>query len=76
VSLTPAIKLLLQESNQSIGIKMPISVFSRNIWFLILISRGQMTVLLPLRTLIKSSNISYQVPQTRPAHLMKRRSAF
>jgi len=29
----------LQESNQLIGIKMPTSVFSRNIWFLIPISR-------------------------------------
>jgi len=32
-------KLSLQESNQLIGIKMPTSVFSRNIWFLIPISR-------------------------------------
>jgi len=29
----------LQESNQSIGIKMPTSGFSRNIWLLIPISR-------------------------------------
>jgi len=32
-------KLSLQESNQLIGIKMPTSVFSRNIWFLNPISR-------------------------------------
>jgi len=35
VSFIPAKKLPLQESNQLIGFKMPISVFFRNIWFLI-----------------------------------------
>jgi len=39
VSSIPAKKLSLQESNQLIGIKMPTSGFSRNIWFLILIFR-------------------------------------
>jgi len=35
-------KLSLQESNQLIGIKMPTSGFSRNVWFLIPISiRGE-----------------------------------
>jgi len=33
-------KLALQEPNQLIGIKMPNSGFSRNIWFLIPISMG------------------------------------
>jgi len=48
VSFIPAKKLSLQESNQLIGIKMPTSGFSRNIWFLIPISRGgQMPVLPP-----------------------------
>jgi len=39
VSFIPAKKLSLQESNQLIGIKMLTSVFSRNIWFFIPISR-------------------------------------
>jgi len=39
MSFIPVKKLLLQESNQLIGIKMPTSAFSRNIWFLISISR-------------------------------------
>ena len=39
VSFIAAKNLSLQESNQLIGIKMPTSVFSRNIWFLIPISR-------------------------------------
>ena len=39
VSFIPSKKLSLQESNQLIGIKMPTSVLSRNIWFLIPISR-------------------------------------
>jgi len=39
--------LSLQESNQLIGIKMPTSGFSRNVWFLIPISRGEMPDLPP-----------------------------
>jgi len=39
VSFIQAKKLSLQESNQLIGIKIPTSGFSRNIWFLIPISR-------------------------------------
>jgi len=68
-------KLSLQESNQLIGIKISTSGFSRNIWFLIPISRGN-PVLPLLRTLMRSLTILYQVPQTRPAHLMKRRNVF
>jgi len=41
VSFILAKKLPLKESNQLIGIKMSTSVFSRNNWFLILISRGK-----------------------------------
>jgi len=37
-SFIPVQKLLLQESNQLIGIKMSTSGFSRNIWFIIPIS--------------------------------------
>jgi len=37
----------LQKLNQSVGIKMPTSDFSRNICFLIPISRGQMPVFHP-----------------------------
>jgi len=40
VSFIPSKKLSLQESNQLIGMKMPTSGFSRNIWFLIPISMG------------------------------------
>ena len=39
--------LSLQELNQLIGIKMPTSGFSRNIWFLIPISRGKIPDLPP-----------------------------
>jgi len=39
VCFIPAKQLSLQESNQLIGIKMPTSGFSKNIWFLIPISR-------------------------------------
>jgi len=43
-------KLSVQESNQLIGIKTPTSGFSRNVWFLIPISRrGQMPVLPPAK---------------------------
>jgi len=69
-------KLPFQESNQLIGIKMPTSGFSRNIWFLIPISRRKMLVLPLLWTPMRSLTILYQVPQTRTAHLMKRRNVF
>ena len=62
----------LQESNQLIGIKLPTSGFSRNIWFVIPISRGEMPLLPPLRTPMPSLTSLYQVPQTKPAHLRKR----
>ena len=75
VSFIQAKELSLQESNQLIGIKISTSGFSRNIWFLIPISRGN-PVLPLLRTLMRSLTILYQVPQTRPAHLMKRRNVF
>ena len=74
VNFIPAEKLSLQESNQLIGIKMPTSGFSRNVWFLIPISRGEMPVLPLLPTPMRSMTILYQVPQTRPAHLMQRRN--
>jgi len=49
VSFIPAKKLSLQESNQLIEVKIPTSGFSRNIWFLIPISRrGENPVLPPL----------------------------
>jgi len=69
-------KLSLQESNQLIGIKIPTLGFSRNIWFLIPISRREMPVLHLLRTPMRLLTVLYQVPQTRPAHLMKRRNVF
>jgi len=52
----------LQESNQLIGIKMPTSGFSRNIWFLIPISRVANARFVPLRTPMRSLTILYQVP--------------
>ena len=67
-------KLSLQESNQLIGSKMPASGFSRNIWFLIPISRRGSNACFASRlgTPMPSLTILYQVPWTRPAHLMKR----
>jgi len=79
VNFIQAKKLSLQESNQLIGIKIPTSGFSRNIWFLIPISKRRANARFAspaLRTPIRSLIILYQVPQTRLAHLMKRRSAF
>ena len=54
-------------------------VFSRNNWFLIPISRrgaNARFVFRALRTPMWSLTILYQVPQTRPAHLMKRKIVF
>ena len=48
-------------------IKLPTSGFSRNIWFLIPI---------PFYRPCGSLTILYQVSQTRPPHLMKRRNVF
>jgi len=69
-------KLSLQESNQLIGIKIPASGFSRNIWFLNPISRRGSNARFAshLGTPMRSLTILYQVPWTRPAHLMNRRS--
>jgi len=52
---------------------MPTSGSSRNIWFNPNYQGGKMPVSPPLRTPMRSLTILYQVPQTRPAHLMKRR---
>jgi len=79
VSFIQAKKLSLQESNQFIGSKIPTSVFSRNIRFLIPTSRRGANARFAspaLRTPMRSLTILYQVPWTRPAYLMKRRSAF
>ena len=71
-------KLSLHESNKWIGIKMPASGFTRNIWFLIPISRRGSNARSASRLgkPMRSLTILYQVPWTRPAHLMKRRSIF
>jgi len=54
---------------------MPTSAFSRNILFLIPISRGGANArFAPLWTPMRSLTVLYQVPQTKPAHLMKRRN--
>jgi len=76
VCFIPVNKLPLQESNQSITIKRPTSGFSRIIWFLIPISRAANASFAPLRMPMRSLTILYQVPQTRPAHLMKRKNVF
>jgi len=47
--------------------------FSRNIWFLIPISKGGKTRFVDAHAII---DFLYQVPQTTPAHLMKRRNIF
>jgi len=49
---------------------------SRNIRFVIPISRGKCPFCRPLQTPMRSLTILYQVPQTKPAHLMKRRNVF
>jgi len=64
VCFIPVNKLPLQELNQSLGIKMPPSVFSRSICFLIPISRGANASFSPLRMPMRSLTVVYQVPQT------------
>ena len=76
VSFIPVNKLPLQESNQLIWIKMPTSDFSRNIWFLNPNFQGENARLVPPRTPVRSLSILCQVPQTRLAHLLKRRNVF
>jgi len=65
VSFILAKKLSFQESNQLIGIKIPTSGFSRNIWFLIPISRREANARFAshaLWTPMRLLTILYQVP--------------
>jgi len=62
VSFIPAKKLSLQDSNQLIGIKMPISGFSRNRCFIIPISRWGANAPRALRTPMRSLTVLYHVP--------------
>ena len=65
----------LQESNQLIGIKMPTSVLSRNIWFVIPISRREMPAFPPADA---HAIIDYFISGStnKAPHLMKRRNVF